>query len=489
MRTLSEGTKEKLSKVSSFLDRFFHSDYYIALVALLIFIGWFTGILVPFLLVGICLNIVMFFVCRDTTPLFAFLWFFLCGMSASGEDIGKYGWAIAFFVPLIASIVYNLLKYKPDFKAELRPATMRVTTLSYLLLLVSFLLSGIGKSGRHWGGAALAFVLIFVLTFAYIYYLAAYKKSGLNKNDLLVYMIKIMFAYGILVTLQLAVDCIRTGSFEGFMELAKYKLLDLGWASSNPAAAAIALGIPANFYYMLKKKKTAFVFLLIAAAEYVAIVITGSRGVLLFAGLALPIMYIYTMIKTENRKQLLAVSAVLFAGAVAVGVVFFDKIIDAFSVMLGKGLDDNGRFEIYWHGLEVFARNPVFGAGWDYGIGSQHVSYTPYLFHSTLIQIIACAGIFGLAVFVYFYWARYSAFFKGGMTKERLAVLAGMVIFEAYAMIDPVLFIPPTFFIMFVTLAYAAEVSVPGELRLSKTAQSLYQKWTRYKASRKRSEG
>jgi len=489
MKTISPENKAKLRKFNGFLDKFFHSDYYIALIAVLVFTGWLTGVWVPFVLTGLCLTIVMFFVCQNTMPLFAFMWLFLCGISNSGEDLGNYGWTIAFFVPLIASIVYNLIKFKPDIKSEMMPSKIRVSTLSYFLLLIPFALGGIAKSGRHWFGAALAFLLIAVLAFTYTYYLAVHKKSGLNKNDLLVYMIKVMFVYSLLVTVQIGVECLRTGSFAGFMELSKYKLLDLGWASANPAAAAIALGVPANFYYMLKKKKFAFVFLLIAAVEYIALVVTGSRGALLFAGLALPFMYIYTMIKTENRKQLLITSAVLLAGVVVMSVVFFDTVKDAFSIMLSKGMSDNGRYDIYRYGLQVFAHNPILGAGWDFGIGAQHVSYSPYLFHSTLIQIIACSGIVGLLIFVYFYWARYSAFFKGGMTKERLTVLAGMVIFEAYAMIDPVLFIPPTFFIMLMILAIAAEVSVPEELRLSNSAQKLGLKISNKWASRKRSEG
>lgn len=455
---------QKLAILRGRLDRFFLSDYYIALLAVLTFVGWLSGAWIPFLFIMLALTVIMFTVCENTMPLFAFMWFFVCTISTVQQDLAKYWWMLLLIIPLVGAIIYSFVRNIPKIKEVLAPKNIKSSTLSMFLLLIPMSLGGLFKNGRNAVAALIVVALFAVLAFSFAYYMAIFRNRKGDKNDIIKYVIKLMFTLGLIVTAQIAVDCIRTGSIDGLMELIKYKLIDLGWSSPNPAAAAIALGIPANFYYMLTKKKYAFVFLTIAVIEYVAIVITGSRGALLFAGIALPVMYIYTIIKTENRKQLLIASAVFAALAAVIVGVFFAEISEALSVMLGKGMSDNGRFDIYRFGLKVFADNPIFGAGWDFGIGSQHVGYSPYLFHSTLLQILACSGVAGLLVYIYFYYARYSTFFKTPFTKEKAAVFTAMAIFEGYAMIDPILFIPPTFFIMLLILSVAVEQAAPDEV-------------------------
>ncbi|MDD3946360.1 MAG: O-antigen ligase family protein [Clostridia bacterium] len=455
---------EKIAKARAFLNKFFLSDYYIVLLAVLTFVGWLSGAWIPFLFVTLSLTIIMFTVCENTMPVFPFMWFFLYTISTTQQDLGKYGWMLFLTIPLVGAIVYNFVHNKPKIKSVLMPKNIKSSTFSMFLLLIPMSLGGLFRSGRNASAALIVVALTAVLAFSFAYYMAIFRERKGDKNDILKYMIKIMFVSSLIVTAQITVASIQTGNTDSFIELVKYKLLDLGWSSPNPAAAAITLGIPASFYYMLKRKKYAFVFLIIAALQYLAIIITGSRGALLFAGIALPIMLLYTLIKTENRKQLIIASGVFVLIIAVVAGVLYKQIYDALSIMLSKGMSDNGRFDIYLFGLKIFSENPVFGAGWDFGLGDQHVGYSPFLFHSTVLQILACSGIVGMLVYIYFYYARYSTFFKTAFSPEKAAIFTAMAIFEAYGIIDPILFIPPTFFIMLLTLSVAVEQAAPDNI-------------------------
>jgi len=173
-------------------------------------------------------------------------------------------------------------------------------------------------------------------------------------------------------------------------------------------------------------------------------------------------MAVYVLIKTKNRTQLLVAGAVLLVAVGAVAGIFFDEIKTLLSVFIKQGLSAPGRLIHYKTGWDLFVNYPIFGAGWDYGIGDRHVAFSPYLFHSTAVQIIACSGIVGVIFYSYFYFARYSTFLKR-RTAETLALLSGMLIFEGYGMVDPVFFIPPIYFIMLMTVSFAAEQAMPDD--------------------------
>lgn len=446
----------KFYKIIESVDWFFHSDYYIALLAALTFIGWVTNLWVPFLFATLSLTIVMFAVCKDTTPLFAFIWFFLYTISTSQYELGNYGWMLFLVIPLIGAIIFNLVRTKPPIKEILSPKKIKGSTLSMILLIIPASLGGLAYPVSSVGARLIVVALFVVLAFAFVYYMALSKKFIKDKDALIKYIIKLMFTMGLILFAEMLVASIRTGSYEAFKLMVNNESISLGWSNPNIIAAGVALCLPSNFYYMLKKKKFAFVFMIIAALEYLSIIVTGSRGTLLFASIALPLILVYVFIKTENKKQIYITAGIIFAAILATGIIFIDEIRALLNVFIEGGLSSSGRETHYKIGWDLFTDYPIFGAGWDYGIGDGRTGFSPYLFHSTAVHVLACSGLIGVIVFLYFYWARYSTFFKK-RSAETLTLLAGMVIFEAYGMVDPVLFFPPTYFIILLTMSFAVE--------------------------------
>ncbi len=458
----TEVAKSKFKTIIEKADWFFHTDYYIALLAVLTFVGWVTGLWVPFMFVMLALTIVMFAICKDTTPLFAFMWFFLSTMSTGQYELEGYGWMLFLTIPLVGAIVFNLIRTKPKLKEVLSFGKIKRSTLSVVLLIIPMCLGGLFYPTRHAAAALITAALFITLAFAFVYYMALSKTVIRDKDAVIRYIIKLMFALGLIIVAEVLVSSIRTGSYQAFVAMVTSERINLGWASANPLAAGIILSAPAEFYYMLKKKRFAFVFLIITVVKYFCIIITGSRGSLLILTAAIPFMAAYIFVKTENKLQIYITSGVLLAVLGVTAGIFFDEVKTLLSVFIEQGVSSNGRLIHYKDGWDLFINYPIFGAGWDYGIGDRHVDFSPYLFHSTAVQIIACSGIVGVVAYLYFYYSRYTTFLMR-RTKETLTLLFGMLIFEAYGMVDPVFFIPPIYFIMLLTMSFAAEQAMPDD--------------------------
>lgn len=454
------------AKVESFSNKFFHSDWFILIMASLSLLGWtlsvwFDGAWVYFLFIMVILTIFMLCTCADSTPLFALMFFFLLSANIKEqEDMANYGWLIYPCIILVLSMIFNVIRFKPNFKDTLNPYKMRKTTFSMFLILIPMCIGGIFKWWRNASWAFIYIALFSVLCFAYVYYIAVSSSHIKDKEKVLPYVIKLMFASAIVVSLEIVIFYASLGSIEAISSSIFVKGLNLGWGSPNPVAGALVLYMPSNLYFIKKKKPYAFLFLLLLVFEFFMLITTSSRGALLFAVIGLPIILTYAYIKSDNKLQL----TFTLGAVVGVSVFLFFFLYDSFfknivERIASYGLDDNGRMEIYEFGWFVFKWNPIFGSGWDFGVGYQHVSFSPYLFHSTIIQILACSGIVGLLGYAYYYYARYRNFFIE-KSFPGFIVLAGMWIFEGYAMIDPILFFPPTFFIQLLIMAFSMDICV-----------------------------
>lgn len=400
--------------------------------------------------------------CKDSTPIFALMFFMLPTANIKEqEQFSNYTWLIYPCIVLVLSLVFNLVRFKPNFKEVLEPGKMRKTTFSMFLILIPMILGGLFKWWRNWTWMLIYAALFIVLSFAFIYFLAVWKDRQIqDSRKLFKTLMKMMVLAGLVVSIQIVVFYINLGSLSAITTCIQDKGLNLGWGSPNPVAATLILFMPANFYFMISKNKYTFLFILKTAFEFMLMVSASSRGALLFSTIGMIILSVYIFIKSENKLQMAFTFGAVFAVAIGIFVgfyqTFFHTIIERLSSF---GLDDNGRFDIYLYGWNVFTRHPVFGSGWDFGIGLQHVNFSPYLFHSTIIQIAACSGVVGLLCYAYYYYARYRTFFKA-KDPYCYVLLACMWIFEGYAMIDPILFFPPTFFIQLLIMSFVMEVQV-----------------------------
>ena len=114
-----------------------------------------------------------------------------------------------------------------------------------------------------------------------------------------------------------------------------------------------------------------------------------------------------------------------------------------------------GRIKLYKEGFKVFSIFPFFGAGMGYT--SENLVSSPiefFHFHSTLVQVLACMGIFGFVAYGYNYIIRGKILFSNIKNPFNVIALIAFIGFEGYSAIDCGVFIPMPFMFI-VTLLIA----------------------------------
>lgn len=451
--------RNPVNKILSFL---FSDNLFVWLIGALILAFWAIDLWVIGIIVLCALAAVALFFSRDTSKLLPILFMFVLIISANRHGLGGFGWVIYVALGLLfGGIIFHIIYYKPKFSYLFAEGRMKGFTLSLLFLMLPMVLGGIGRSGRNPFVVLLVFALMLAISVCFLFFLSTTdKKSG---EDMLKYILLIMFVAGIVISAQMLIFYYRLGSYEAVEYCINQKKLDIGWASTNNVAPFMAMCMPSSFYYAIKKKRYGYLFIALALAQYVLILTTGCRGTILFATMALPFMLSYTMAKTENKIGVGLTVSLCFCAAVALVAYYGPQVSKILGVMLNKGLSDSGRMDLYQMAWDTFKSYPIFGAGWDFRLGQMAGDgYTPYWYHSTPLQILANMGLFGLIFFAFFTFWRYRSALTKGFQVEKFAIAAGLLLFELYGLID-VNYFGPTFFISMLIMSFAIERSLTPE--------------------------
>ena len=444
---------------NSILNILLNEKLFVWLVGLTIMVFWATnlwifGILILCSFVAITLSF-----CRDTSRILSILFMFVTTISLNCHKLNGLLWVLFLGVGLLfLGLIIHIIRFRPSFKKVFIEKKVKGFSLALILLIIPVALGGVGRGDTNIFVILLAVALFLAISIFYLFFMAT---SDSKKNDeMLKLVIHIMFVTGIVITLQMLIYYLRLENFDAILETMKYKKINVGWGGPNNVAPFLALTLPSCFYYAIKSKKFAFVYIIIAIIEYLFIFSTCSRGAILFTTLAFPFMICYAMAKAENKLMVGLSISICFCIIFSLIALYGPKLFSVFERMFSYGLDDNGRIELYKEALATFKKFPIFGAGWDYRLGEMaEDGYTPYWYHNTVLQILANMGIFGLIIFAYFAFWRYRSCITKNYTTAKLTVFSGMLIFELYGMVD-VNFFGPTFFISMVIMSFAIEKSL-----------------------------
>ncbi len=452
--------KKAITKCLKYFNSFIRSDWYILFNSLLIFVGWCTGAWVALLCVSFAIALLPLLFVRGTKHLLVPLMQFTFAISTNRHALHGFAPLLAIVALLFAALIFNLVRFKPDF-SFMRPKRIKGFHLSMLALSVPFALGGVGSPYEHPLAVLAALGLAVLIGLGYTL-LFATNANCETKSELPEYMLKILLASGLLISLQLLVYFARAGSVETIKQMIIGKDISIGWAGKNNVAPTIAMCIPAAFYFCLKKSKLAPLFAFAGLAEYALLFTTGCRGAILFSTLALPALILYTAVKCENKIAFCSTVCGVFIIAVVALAFMGEFVVDVLDGIIGKGMNSAGRVEtLYPEAFEVFKRWPIFGSGWDYRLGEMAGDgYTPYWYHSTAVQVLATMGIVGVISFCAFYFWRYKTFLTLRKQPAAVMLLAGLALFDAYGMIDTNFF-GPTFFVMLMCITLVVEVNVP----------------------------
>ena len=237
----------------------------------------------------------------------------------------------------------------------------------------------------------------------------------------------------------------------------------------NNSSTILMITIPFAFL-MANKKSYATVFGFIF---YFAILLTGSRGGMVFGSIEIVMCIVMYMLYDKRRRLAYAIICVciLFGFlAFAPQITEFlgytlDRLFKAVNDFL-MGEQNEVRAKHYARGINDFLSHPIFGTGLGYmGNRDVHASVEFALcwYHCAPIQVCASFGIVGIIAFAY-------QFIKRNVLIWRKATLFNMTIFLSYislemmSLVNPGVFCPIPY-LLYVTLFMVMVEKCDGEFQ------------------------
>ena len=343
-----------------------------------------------------------FLVCDNTrfliSPLIMFSLMFSEKTISSGKFITKpYLLAIILFIVfLLAVIVAHFVIYKKsiDCKGLLKSKLF----YGFVALCSAFLLNGFFNFDEYVFGNII-FAVALIVSFGVVFFLihTNMNKDGKTKS----YLFFVLYLVSILATIQFFLAFISQIRFDNG-EIVK-ESVKFGWGMWNNMGGLLAFLLPVHFYYASTVKRYGIIFYGTGAISYLAIVLTLSRSSLLVSTGIIGICALVSCFFGENKKINRIITGAIAVVGVAGIIILWDKISNILGDYLSRGLDDNGRFDIYKRGLENFLNNPIFGGGFHSAVAQEFefVSFMPDRYHNTLIQMMGTCGIVGLLAYLY----------------------------------------------------------------------------------------
>lgn len=185
-------------------------------------------------------------------------------------------------------------------------------------------------------------------------------------------------------------------SFSEFLEQKSFLIFH----SRNNYATYLMLAMPFPCYFALKNRAHLASLTLI----YGCILLTNSRGGLIFGTVELVICLAYIFISDKKHRKFYAIAfsalaAVMIAAFVPLLSMYADRLIDG-----GFISDEESRWGLFLRSLEDFKASPIFGVGLGYAGNTDvydPVSGAMNWYHLMIPQIIGSMGIVGALAYGY----------------------------------------------------------------------------------------
>lgn len=217
-----------------------------------------------------------------------------------------------------------------------------------------------------------------------------------------------------------------------------FDLLAFQWR--NNASTMLMLAMPFAFYLSAKK----FGWFFVGIVAYVLILLTGSRGGMLFGIIELGICFV-TMFFLDKKHRLHI--GLIFTGCLIVAFLLRGYIIDIVSYTIDRlfNYDENKiRLELSYRGINDFLSNPIFGRGLGY-MGNNDVhnnaEFTLCWYHCSLVQVVGSFGMVGIAAYAFLVYLRIRTFDKN-RTFFNIMMFISYIGLELMSLVNPGVFVP-----------------------------------------------
>ncbi len=214
----------------------------------------------------------------------------------------------------------------------------------------------------------------------------------------------------------------------------------LGWGIWTAIGGMLAFLMPVCFYFATSHKYGWLAYLL-GLLEFFCIVLSQSRGALLFGALTLVLCVAVLFFKGKNKKQNRIITLVLIGIGIVGVILLWDKVASLLGNLKSFGLSDNGRYEKWMIGWNHFLDYPIFGSGFydSFVDPAFEHGFDPYLYHNNLIQMLAACGVVGLVAYLLHRVHTVVLFFKRPTT-QNLFIAIALIAFLGFNLLDVLFF-------------------------------------------------
>ncbi|MDR0531879.1 MAG: O-antigen ligase family protein [Oscillospiraceae bacterium] len=391
-----------------------------------------------------------------TLPPFLFTTLFLIQVNGNlaVDKFLPFWWLI---LPAVGCTVFHLIAYQREKKWErgrafwpLLAAAAAITLggLGFISLKEYFSATSLYHVG------ALGFGML--LTYAFLFRAVPNDKEGRLPG----YLSNVMLTMGLLacfMVFHLYIERLP------WLRIHGWQVLEFQWR--NNVSTFLMLALPFPFYKALKRPA----YLLTGLLMYLAILLTGSRGGLLFGTAELALCVLYVLLADKKRRwfYLGLVVVILILIGLSLPLVFniFWGPIKRILLALLKG-ENEVRTGLWRRAVQDFLHQPVFGTGMGYmGNRDIHPSKAGALcwYHCAPLQVIGSMGLVGVAAYGWLFVARARVYLRR-RTHFHWTLLLSWVGLELMSLVNPGIFAPlPYCLLITIFLVFAEKTEEAGE--------------------------
>ncbi len=431
-----------LNKVRSFID----SDIFTVLMFLMALGVIILGVEIPgSIFFGFIIAIIVIVspdVVSTFVPFFLLYAFAIRNKNSFDEYMG-YLWCL----PLVVfAILFHIIAYRKVFTAKRGELFIPICATSVVCILGGL---GIATPQEYFTGTNIIYSLALGFFILFVYFIfGGVIGQGKNGEKPIDERLSKVF-----VVLTLFLFCAVIQYYAAHWEefIMDPDILPFQWR--NNACTLLMIAMPFCFYMSTKK----FPYIITVLLSYFTIIMTGSRGGLLFGGIELVALIIYfAVVDKKHRKILLSAAGVI---AVA-GLVISPKLLYVMRYTLERftSQGENAiRIGLWKRSVTDFLSNPIFGRGLGYmGNRDIHKSSLGTLcwYHSSIPQVIGSFGVAGILAYGYQMFCRLRMFWKRRSLFSR-TIFWSFVGLELMSLVNPGVFAPPFLVILTVLFIFA----------------------------------
>lgn len=411
------------------IRRFFSSDWFTAFLIIAAGFIVVTGNEIAGTIIFVVICGLVMALCEDFLPALQVILITTCfaiRCKHSYDDFIRFWWLVPGVAVLILS---HFFIYKAKF-------TRGNCFFGILATSIAVTLGGLGIITAKEYFAPVSLFYIFLLGFAMLI-VHMYMNSALKIRDGYVFserFAKMMAAVIVMICICLAEEYLsRLDELNG-----TFDILPFQWR--NNGSTMLMLAMPFAFYLSAKK----FGWFFVGMLAYAAIILTGSRGGMIFGLVELGICFTTMFILDKRHRPIIGA---IFFGCLIVAFLMRHFLIDIVSYTIQRLLSptENAiRLQLIPRGIEDFKSNILFGRGIGY-MGNNDVhnnaEFTLCWYHCSPIQIIGSFGITGILAYGYLIYLRIKTLFKNP-TFFNIMTFISYIGLEMMSFVNPGIFVP-----------------------------------------------